>query len=198
MKQLFFVAAAMMALLTTACNNTTATNAVSGSNVSANRVVDTSFDGVAYINTDSLIQGYQMFKDLNEEFTVKAEKVERELNSKGAKFELDLKTFQNKIDKGLLTRTEAQIRQQELEQEQKLLLEFRDAKLAELREEEMVMMNKVSESIRTYIKSYNETKKYKMILNTSASMNVVLAADPSTDVTKEILDNLNAAYKPGV
>ncbi len=194
MRKIYFLAAGLLLFASVACNNTAETT--NSSAISANKAVDTSFDGVAYINTDSLIQGYKMFQDLNSDFRIKAEKVERELNNRATKFDTDLKSFQSKIEKSLLTRTEAQQKQEELEKEQAVLLQFRDQKLQELREEEVIMMNKVSESVMNYIKKYNSTKKYKMILNTSSAMNVVLDADPSTDITKEVLDNLNAEYTP--
>ncbi len=197
MKKNYLLILAALFMVTISCNNTTNNGAVNNAAaISATKAVDASFDGVAYIDTDSLIQGYKMFQDLNADFRIKAEKIERELSNKATKFDSDLKAFQGKIDKGLLTRTEAQQRQLELEKEQRVLLEFRDAKLKELREEEIVMMNKVSESVRAYIKKYNAVKKYKMILNTSSSMNVVLDADPSTDITTEVLNNLNAEYIP--
>ncbi len=196
MKNFLLFASAFIMMATISCNNTTTTNSAVTSNIQ--KSTDDSFSGVVYINTDSLIQGYKMFIDLNNEFTIKAEKIEREINIRASKFDNDLKTFQSRIEKGLLTRTEAQQRQVELENEQKVLIQYRDSKLQEVREEEIVIMNKISDKIQTTINKYNEQKKYKMIINTSASMKVILAGDPSLDVTQEVLDILNSEYTPSI
>lgn len=48
-----------------------------------------------------------MYLDLRAEYEAKAKKADAELTSKGRSLESDLKDYQNKIDKGLVTRSEA-------------------------------------------------------------------------------------------
>lgn len=157
-------------------------------------VAASNYNGIVYINSDSLISGYKMFIQLREEFNIRAEKAQRELEAKATKFQTEYQSVQTKVEKGLLTRTEIAKKQAELEAEQKVLVEFQNAKTAELREAEAVFMNKVSDAVTTYIDKYNDEKKYQMILNTSMTNNAIVAADPSLDITTEILNGLNKEY----
>ena len=57
----------------------------------------------------------------------------------------------------------------------------------------MVMNNQIADAIKTYIQKYNEEKKFAMILTCQAGQ-PVLVADPSLDITNEVLAGLNAEY----
>lgn len=197
MKKIYLLAASLLTIAAVSCNQapkgTTDTTVASTSKADAG-----DYAGIVYMNSDSLISGYQMYKDLSGEFQIKAEKVQKELNMKGSIFETSYRSFQNKVEKGLITRAEAQKQGADLEQEQQTILRYRDEKMKELQEEEMVMTNKISESVRVYILKYNEDKKYKLIINTSTATNVIVAGDESLDITSDILKGLNAEYKPEV
>lgn len=196
MKKIYLVAASLLTIVAMSCTQQPQAN--NATTPSGEKADAGDYNGIVYINSDSLISGYQMYKDLSADFQIKAEKVQRELNTKAANFETQIKNFQNKVEKGLITRGEAQRQQGELEAEQQTILQYRDGKMKELQEEEMVMTNNISENVRIYIQKYNIDKKYKMIINTSISTNVIVAADPSLDITSEILTGLNAEYKPVV
>ena len=52
---------------------------------------------------------------------------------------------------------------------------------------------KVSETIDNFIKEYNKSHGYDLIISKSSLM----FANESLNITAEILEGLNAAYKPG-
>ena len=192
MRKIYLFAASLVAIVAVSCTQTTTSNPIP----SSAKVDNGNYAGIVYINTDSLIFGYTMYKDMSAEFQIKAEKVQKELNMKGSIFETQYKSFQNKIEKGLITRAEAQKLEQELQKEQQTLVGYRDGKMKELQEQEAVITNNISENIRIYIEKFNAAKKYKMIISTSRATNVVIAGDPNLDITTEVLNGLNAEYKP--
>ena len=66
------------------------------------------------------------------------------------------------------------------------------------------MNNKINDAINTFIQKYRVEKGYAMILVTQSDIPndgattleaPVLAADPSLDITRDVLDGLNAEYK---
>lgn len=194
MKKIYLIAASFLGLVMISCDNAPATTP---STISTTQQVGaTSYSGIVYMNSDSLISGYKMYKDLSTDFRIKSEKIEKELQGRASKFETSYRTLESDMQKGLITRTEAQAKGEELKKEQQVILQYRDQKLAELQEEEMVMMNKISVAIQSYVEKYNEAKKYQMIINTSSSTNVVITGDKNLDVTKELLDGLNSEYIP--
>lgn len=148
---------------------------------------------IVYVVIDSVMRGYDMAIDLREAFTTKSDKAQTELNNKARSLEREVRDYQEKAGKGLLTRTEAQTIETGLQQKEQSLMQFRDKMMQELGEEESVMMNKISNAIMEFVKTYNNDKKYSMIISSNGA-NTVLIADPSLDITADMLKGLNVEY----
>lgn len=149
---------------------------------------------IVYIQIDSLINNYDMFNDLRSELEGKATKIQNDLNKKSRAFENDAKDFEEKLNKGLLTRSQAENMQASLLQRQQELQNYTQQKQMEMAEEETVMLNKVMDAIKTYVKQYNEAHQFALILTTSSSTQVVIEGDPSLDITQDVLKGLNEEY----
>ena len=142
----------------------------------------------------SVVNSYDMFNDLKSELEEKVQKIQNELQAKGRDFQKAANDFTNKINKGLLTQAEAQERNQVLTNRQADLQNLTAQKEAEIQEEQAVMFNKVMDAIQTYIAKYNQEKKFAMILTTTDAATTVLTADPTLDITAEVIEGLNNEY----
>lgn len=149
---------------------------------------------IVYIQIDSLINQYDMFNDLKTEFQSKAEMIQSDIEKKDRSFQRDANDFRNKVDKGLVTRSQAEEMQQKLMVRQQELQEYVMQKQSEMSEEEAVMYNKVLDALNTYLDKYNKTKNYALILTTSASTNAVIKGDTALDITTDVLKGLNEEY----
>ena len=130
-----------------------------------------------------------MYNDLKSEWESKAQTIQDDLSKKGRSFESAVKDFQTKIDKGLLTRSQAEEQQQRLVEREQNLQSLSQQKQMELAEEEAVMMRRVMDAIQTYITKYNQDKGYALILSVP-----VLAGEPSLNITQDVLAGLNEEY----
>lgn len=189
---LFSLAFGAMLVATVACNTPAQQNQVTNEPV-AQTTAATSGE-IVFIQMDTLINNYDMFNDLRSQLESKFNTIQNDLNKKGRAFENDVKDFQDKMTKGLLTRSQAETQQNELLKREQELQLFTQQKQVEMAEEETVMVNRVMDAIKTFVASYNETHQYAMILTTSVSVNTVLAADPSRDITQDVLKGLNEEY----
>lgn len=161
----------------------------------SNSTEDTAQKGdIVYIQIDTLINQYDMFNDLRSELEGKANAIQSDLNKKSRALENDAKDFDNKISKGLLTRSQAETQQQALLKRQQDLQNYGQQKQYEMQEEENVMINKVMDAIKTYVASYNKSHKYSLILTSSSSTNVVLEGNKGLDITQDVLIGLNDEY----
>lgn len=149
---------------------------------------------VVYIQMDSLVSQYDMFNDLKSELESKAQVIQDDLSKKGRAFERDYNDFQEKVQKGLITRAQAEATQQQLAARNKELQEFSQQKQMEMSEEEQVLFRKVMDALNKYLVKYNEDKKFAMIVNTSGSTNTVLQADSTLNITREVVNGLNEEY----
>ena len=148
---------------------------------------------IVYIDLDRILMEYDMANDLRSVVETKIQNIQAEVNRRGKKLENDVIEFQNKIDKGLLTRTNAELQSQKLSQQELEFNNYAAQKQQEINEEQVVMMNQLGDAIQTYLTKYQEEKEYAMILTNSGGAPVV-AADASLDITDAVLAGLNEEY----
>lgn len=160
-------------------SDTTAVTAVKGS--------------IVYIDLDRIFQEYDMANDLRSVVETKVQNIQAEVNRRGQKLESDYNDFQEKINKGLMTRSVAEVQGQKIQQQQQDFNNYANQKQNEITEEQMVMTNQIIDAIKTYLDKYNQDKKYAMILTNQGGV-PVFTADPSLDITDDVLAGLNEEY----
>lgn len=160
-------------------SDTTAVTAVKGS--------------IVYIDLDRIFQEYDMANDLRSVVETKVQNIQAEVNRRGQKLESDYNDFQEKINKGLMTRSVAEVQGQKIQQQQQDFNNYAAQKQNEITEEQMVMTNQIIDAIKTYLDKYNQDKKYAMILTNQGGV-PVFTADPSLDITDDVLAGLNEEY----
>lgn len=149
---------------------------------------------IAYIDVDSLLANYAFYQDLSEEMLRKEENYRLVLAEDANKFQKDVTDFNNKIENGVYSsRERAEAEQNRLAKRQQALQEKSDKFSKELADEGNANAQKVSETIDNFIKEYNKSHGYDLIISKSSLM----FANESLNITAEILEGLNAAYKPG-
>ena len=148
---------------------------------------------IVYVDLDRILVEYDMANDLRSVVETKVQNIQAEVNRRGKKLENDVVEFQNKIDKGLLTRTNAEVQSQKLQQQELEFNNYAAQKQQEIQEEQVVMMNQLGDAIQTYLAKYNEEKQYAMILTNSGGAPVI-TADAALDITDDVLAGLNEEY----
>lgn len=149
---------------------------------------------IVYINLDSLVNQYDMYNDLRTELQGKLSAIENDINKQSRALENDIKSFQEKMQKGLLTRSQAESMNNDLMARDQELRNLSQQKQMEMAEEESVMYNKVMDAITSYVAEYNKEKQYSLILTTTAATNSVINGQEGLNITKEIVDGLNREY----
>ena len=149
---------------------------------------------IVYVNIDTLLNNYEYFQDMQQDFADKQSELEAELNNRSRQYEASAMDYQNKVQKGLVTRREAAELEQQLMAEQQSLLQLRDQLTLQLQEEEQVSNRKLINAIMEYLKIYNADQNYQFIFSNSFGDNVLLAND-QLDITYIILPGLNEKYR---
>ncbi|MBQ6556681.1 MAG: OmpH family outer membrane protein [Bacteroidales bacterium] len=183
-------AAALLCTTFTSCENGSAPAAKAASDSTAVA------GSIVYFDLDRVLQEYDMANDLRSVAETKINSINQEVNRRGSKLEKDIKAFQDKINKGLMTQSVAEIQGKKLQDQQNNFQQYAAQKQQEIAEEQQVMMNQIADAIKTFIDGYNAEKGYAMILTTQGDIlpAPVVAADSSLDITDDILEGLNAAY----
>jgi outer membrane protein len=150
--------------------------------------------GIAYVNIDTVIFKFDMFFDRREDLMAKQKNAEAELNSKGSQYEKTAKDYQDKVNKGLITRASAAQIEQSLVQQQQELVSLRDKLQTNLMEEEQVMNRQILEYITKFLEENKSEYNFQYILGKSFG-GVVLSSDSSLDITQKVLDAINKKYQ---
>ena len=151
---------------------------------------------IVYFNLDRVFAEYDMANDLRSVFETKANSVTQEINRRGTKLQNDVNAFQDKINKGLLTQSTAEIQNQKLVQQQNDFQNYANQKQQEIAEEQQVMINQISDAIKTYVDEFNQDKGYALILASQGDLLPVpvVSGSAELDITDVLLEGLNAAY----
>lgn len=150
--------------------------------------------GIAFVNIDTIIVNFDMFTDRRDDLIAKQRKAEAELNAKGSQYERGARDFQDKINKGLITRATAAEMEQSLMQQQQELVNLRDMLQSDLMEEEQVMNRQIIDYITSFLEENKSEYNYQYIFGRSFG-SVVLYSDSSLDITQKVLNALNIKYK---
>ena len=148
---------------------------------------------IVYIDLDRILMEYDMANDLRAVVETKAQNIQAEITRRGKKLESEVKSFQEKMNKGLMTRSVAEVQQQKLVKQEQEFNEYAALKQQEMQEEQVVMMNQLGDAIKTFLDDYNAEKQFAMILTNNGGAPVI-AADAALDVTEDVLAGLNDEY----
>ena len=181
--------------LSSGCNNTSTTTVIGDADSTARA------GAIVYFNLDRVLEEYDMANDLRSVAETRINSINQEVTRRGNKLEKDIKTFQDKtfqdkINKGLMTQSVAEVQSRKLQEQQNSFQQYAAQKQQEVAEEQAVMMNQIADAIKTFIDAFNEEKGYAMILTTQGDIlpAPVVCADPKLDITDAVLEGLNAAY----
>ena len=156
-------------------------------------LVHSAAQGIAFVNIDSVIYNFEMFHDRSDELMAKQQKAEAELTNKGTQYERSARDYQDKVNKGLVTRATAAELEQSLYQQQQELVALRDNLQSDLIEEEQVMNRQIVEYITSYLEDKQADYNFQYILGKSFG-SVVLYGDSALDITDRLVEELNSKY----
>ncbi len=150
---------------------------------------------IAYVEIDTLLSQYKFCIELNEEMVKKSENVRLTLNQKAKDLDNQKQEFQTKVqNNAYLSQERAQQeynRIAKLEQDLQTLTNKLQSELVSENEKNSLQLR---DSINAFLKEYNKTKGYSLIISNTGFDNL-LYADSIYNITEEIVAGLNARYK---
>lgn len=148
---------------------------------------------IVYVNSDSLLANYQYAKEVTARVEEKGKKAQSELQAKGTAFQREIADYQQKAP--TMSAQDRQSTEERLARKQDELARHEQNAGAAFSKETGEENEKLYNKIADYLKQHSKKKGYKLVLTyTKASPNI-LFADESLEVTQEVVDGLNEAYK---
>lgn len=183
-----FVLSATIVLAFCQCSQKAGNASVSQNEQSPVQVCDLK---IAYVDVDSLLMNYTFYQDLSEEMMRKQENYTLLLDEEKRKIDKEVQEYNTKIERNIFSSDErAQSEYNRIGKKQVALEEKVKKYSQELSDESTANSQKISEAVDNFIKEYNKTHGYNIIISKSS----LLFADESLNITAEVLEGLNAAY----
>ena len=151
---------------------------------------------IYYINFDTVLANYDRYLDMQDQLEKMAKTSEAELAAQDRAFQKEVADYQAQMQKGLLLRSEAQEREQQLATIQQQLLKLQENLRLDLTEQQVVANRKVLDSIMRYLAEIQHEYNYKIVLGTQFGGGV-LYADAELDITRRVIQGLNEEYRNG-
>ena len=150
---------------------------------------------IAYVNIDTLEAKYELLKTKREEFKSRQEQMENELQRSYDQMQSDAQEVQKKAQANTLTQSEYEEAQKRLGQMQQSLETRKQALTDQLLKEQSDFNQDLQTRLHAFLAEYNKTKHYDYILSYAASGSSILFVNTELDITKDVVDGMNASSK---
>ena len=151
---------------------------------------------IVYFNLDRVLEEYDMANDLRSVVETKVNSINQEVTRRQNKLQKDANAFSDKMNKGLITQSSAQVQYQKLQEQEASFNNYAQQKQQEILEEQNVMLNQISDAIKNFVDGYTAEMGYAMVLATQGAIlpMPVVSAVAERDITDALIEGLNAAY----
>jgi len=149
---------------------------------------------VAYVFVDSVLANYEFYKILTDKLLAKKSNLEKELTGKGEAFQKEVADFQYKVEKKLITSWDAEARQKQLTEQQQVLGNLQNDMQNRLAQDEQTVTVQLHDSVISAVNEVNRKLGYNLVLSNTFGGGL-LYADDYMNITKQVLDRLNEAYR---
>jgi len=148
---------------------------------------------IAYFDIDSFQNNYSFYKEKKAEIENKQQAIEHEMARDEKKIQTMIEGYQKKAE--TMTEEEYYIAQQKLAMEQQNAQQKAQNSTDALLKQTEKFNQELMESITSYLKEYNADGRYTYILPYTKSAPNILYVDERYDITKDIIEGMNAKLK---
>ena len=145
-----------------------------------------------FIDNSEVINNYQEKLDVEAKYKAKIEAFQKRTDSTSKAFQLEAQEFQLKAQG--LSEDEAQKQYQTLSQKQQMLQQRIQFEEQQIQQGSQVEIDSLISKVKAFVTDYGKENGYTYIFGSNEGGSVMYGAKEN-EVTKPILDALNAAYK---
>ncbi|KAA3438887.1 OmpH family outer membrane protein [Rufibacter hautae] len=148
---------------------------------------------IVFVNSDTLLNRYQYFKDVKARLEAKGKRMETDLRGKATSFQKEVEQYRQ-TGAGM-TQEQRAATEQRLAQKEQQLAAQQQSSGNQLAKDENDEMKKIYEKVEAHLKKISKDKGYKMVLTYTRGNSAILYGDAALDITEETVRGLNEEYK---
>jgi outer membrane protein len=171
-------------------------SAENGGQAASSEMAEMGDISIAFFSMDSVMANWDLYFKYQQELEKKQTEKETEFSGKTESFYQRVQDAQYKIQRGLVTRSEAEQLQQQLASEEQSLAALQNQYAAELQEEGMVKNRQMLDMIEKYVAELSQANGFSYVYSYQFGGNLIYGAAPY-NITSQVVAGLNEKYKPG-
>ena len=149
---------------------------------------------IFFVQIDTVLANYDMAIDLADELEKSFQSSDAQFAAQQNAYQQEVTDYQDKFNRGLITRSEATNIEQQLYVKQQELLQLQQTLGDELTEQQNVMNRRLIDAIMQYLNENSQNYDYRYVLGASFGGNILYAHD-GLDITQSVITGLNEAYR---
>ncbi len=162
------------------------------SSSSASEITNPTDFKIAYINSDSVLKYYDFFKVNMEKLESKGKKLDQDLQNRAQSLQNDITAYQRNY--GSMTIGQAKAVEEDLGKKRQNLELYQRSLEQELMAEQGKMNEDLYKKVTDFLKGYAQQKDLQIVLKYNPSSDLLYGGQ-SVDITKDVVQGLNDAYK---
>ena len=147
--------------------------------------------GIVYVNSDSLLDQYEFYKNERSKFESAQKGIKNELQSQGEKLQGEVDLYQKQAI-GMTDMERAQ-KEEQLTMKQQQLMQRKEELLSKLDEEQSKSSEELYSRLNQYLKKFNKNRNYNFVLGFQKGGGILFAND-SLNITNDVVEGLNKEY----
>lgn len=148
---------------------------------------------IVYVNIDSINNNYEMVSLLTDSIDAEKQKQTVLFQNRQKALENKLANYQRNMQSGQLTQQQAMYAEQNLQQESAQLQNDYQSALESLEARYTAALSQIADSLKAACTRVNKKHNASFVITYGAGSQLIIA-DPTKDITQEVLDDLNKPF----
>jgi outer membrane protein len=147
---------------------------------------------IAYINSDTVLKYYEYTKVNKDRLEAKGKRLEQDLKNRAVSLQGEIENYQR--TRNTLTIGQAQAIEEDLGRKQQNFQMYQQSVSQDMENDQIKMSRELYEKVTQFLDKYGKENGLQLVIKFDPASDVLFASD-SLDISKQVIDGLNAAYK---
>jgi outer membrane protein len=147
---------------------------------------------IAYVVEDSLLNNYDLFKELSSQLEKKQADLEKTYTSRAQSLQTEIANFRS--TSGNMTINQARAVEEDLMRKQQNLYQYQETLGQQMLEEQAKVNDQLFQRVADFLKKYSVENGYNVVLNYKRGTGMLFGSE-MLDITTAVTDRLNSEYK---
>ncbi|MFZ9982573.1 MAG: OmpH family outer membrane protein [Cyclobacteriaceae bacterium] len=147
---------------------------------------------IAYINSDTVLKHFEYLKAAQGKFEEKGKKLEQEIKTRAQSLQSEIESYQRNVNN--MTIGQAKAVEEDLGKKQQNFELYRERASQELLGEQDKINQELYQKVTDFLREFGAANDLQLVLKYSSTSDVLYGSTP-LDISKEVVEGLNEAYR---